>query len=463
MTASEAELLYRTHRGPQDAMMLSSAEELLYGGAKGGGKSYGLRVFGVDYCLRYPGAVVALFRRSYKELEDTHIWAIQNEVPSTVAEYKVGAHNLVFRNGSVIMFRFCEEDDDVYSYDTSEWDALAIDELTQFTDFSYRYLTTRVRSPKPWWPGPRIRCATTPLRRGHAWVKARFVDFAKPYEIKTAPPEEGGMTRQFIPATVKDNRTMIERDPKYLERLKILPEAEYRAAMGDWEVTTSQYFNRWRTSVHVCATFDIPSEWTRYMVVDYGYAKPYAVLWAARPPNTNFLWFYREHYGAGVSSKEQVRRAREAVPPDEKIQFCVLDPSMFSKRPEEGSPISDDWKALGIELIRGNNERIPGWTVMRECLDWTEGPGGEVVVIPRMHVMESCPNLIRTIPQLQMDKNNPEDADTEGEDHGPDGCRYLIRHLFGAPVRPPPVQYVNGPKGLMVLPARQRPRKLVGV
>ena len=150
-------VLYVSHPGPQDQFMESEAQELLYGGAAGGGKSYALRAWGVRYCMTYPEAQIVLFRRTYRELEDTHILAIQREVPSSVATYHTASHNLVFPNGSVFMFRFCEGDEEVRTYDTTEFDAMLFDELTSFTQFQYTYLLSRCRSTKSWWPGRRIR------------------------------------------------------------------------------------------------------------------------------------------------------------------------------------------------------------------------------------------------------------------------------------------------------------------
>ena len=91
-------------------MIETSAEEVLYGGAAGGGKSYALRCYGVNYCMTYPGARGVLFRQSFRQLEETHIIAIQQEVPTAVAHYAAARHDLVFPNGSILHLRFCEKD-----------------------------------------------------------------------------------------------------------------------------------------------------------------------------------------------------------------------------------------------------------------------------------------------------------------------------------------------------------------
>lgn len=444
------------------AFVTSEAEEVLYGGAYGGGKSYALRAIATDYCLRYPGASVALFRRTYRQLEDTHILAIQAEVPKSLATYNQESHTLLFKNGSRIFFRYCEQEDDVYNYDTAEFDMILFDELTGFTYRQYAFLISRCRSTKPWWPGRRIRAATNPGGVGHAWVKARWIDFLRPYEIRKGPPEEGGMTRQFIPAKVTDNPVLMARDPGYLEALKALPPEEYKArALGDWEVYTGQFFTRWNPSVHVVDPFEIPPDWRRYMGVDFGYAVPHAVVWAARPPDTSSLWIYREQYGAGVAPAEQARRAREVtVAHGEKIEFIAMDPSMWAKsKDEHGLPMrsyadlwKDEWAGL-TEVVKADNERIAGALLMQELLSWVATPDGKPQVPPRLFFFRTCENCIRTLPALQRDERRPEDIDTAGEDHAYDAIRYLVRTIFQAPVRPQARRYIETPHGFLVLPA----------
>ena len=445
--------------------MTTTAEEVLYGGAAGGGKSYALRAILVNYCLTHPGATVVLFRRTYRELEDTHILRLQLELPSYIAKYKSTSHYFVFDNGSVLMMRFCEAEDDVRTYDTFEADAMAFDELTAFTQFQYTYLITRCRSTKPWWPGPRIWSATNPGNVGHEWVKNRWDTIAEVHpimSIHTASVDEGGMQRQFIAAKVTDNATLMKYDPNYVHRLAGLPEEEKQAKLfGRWDIFSGQFFQRWRSTVHICHSFDIPREWTRYIFVDWGLAAPHAVYWAARPPMTNSIWLYREQYGAGIPTRQQARMAAEKVKvSEEKIEFIVTDPAMWAKeRDADGdymkSP-ADYWReefAGMTEVIKGNNERLAGASLFREMLDWqgVELPSGlEVIVPPRLRVMrDSCPNFVRTVPSLIHAKTNVEDVDTTGEDHSYDAVRYGLRALFEPPKKPKAARYFETSGGLV--------------
>lgn len=434
----DRKVLYPINPGPQFEFMMTNAEEVLYGGAAGGGKSYGLRAYAVSYCMTYPGSKGVLFRQSFRQLEETHLIEIQKEVPESIAHYAAGPHDLVFNNGSLLMFRFCEKDEDARSYDTAEFDFELFDELSHFTKFQYTYLTSRCRSTRPGWIGPRIRSGATPLGRGHAWVKARWVDAAAPMEIWTADLSEGGMTRQFIPARVTDNPILVKSDPKYLDRLHALPYEEYRAkALGDWDVFTGQFLVRWRQKIHIIEPFDIDPEWDLFLCVDYGFNKPYAALWFARPPGTDTAFVYREQYGPQVTLKEQVRRAKEAIDATgEKLKAVILDPSMMGKvnvKGERITPMSDSWtEKFGnhCPVIRGNNERVPGWRLMREMVDWKETPSKAVAVPPRLFIFNTCSNTARTLPLMIVDKHNPEDVDTDGEDHAPDALRYGLRHAF---------------------------------
>ena len=431
-------VLYECHPGPQARFALSEAQEVFYGGALGGGKSYALRAWGVRYCMTYPRAQIVLFRRTYRELEDTHIRLIQQEIPKSIAHYSGSSHDLIFKNGSVFQFRFIDREEGVRTYDSVEYDAILFDEITMFTEYMYTYLLSRCRSTKPWWPGRRIRSGGTPLGLGMSWVKSRFVTEHPINEVWTAPEDEGGLTREFIPARAIDNPTLMESDPDYVNMLKALPYEEYRAkALGDWDVSTDLFFTRFRKEHHICEPFDIPDDWDKFMCVDYGFNAPYCVLWFARPPNTQSVWFYREHYAKQVKLIDQIYRAYESMrDAGDKIKAIILDPSMFHKTNVKGdriSPMSDDWRRVfGSETLitAGDNDRVPGWSLMREMVDWQDGPDHQLLVPPRLHIFNTCTNLEREMREAIHDNKRIEDVDTDGDDHAIDAARYGLRHAF---------------------------------
>jgi hypothetical protein len=118
----------------------SAADELLYGGAAGGGKSEYLILEAAATCLETPGVEVALFRRTFEELEASLILRAIALIPAQLATYQAGRRRTVFRNGSILWFRCCANEKDVYRYQSAAWVMLGMDELTHFTEFQHTYL-----------------------------------------------------------------------------------------------------------------------------------------------------------------------------------------------------------------------------------------------------------------------------------------------------------------------------------
>ena len=98
---------------PKQAMFhASKANEILYGGAAGGGKTKGSVMDALFRGLKWPGTVAVIFRRSYRELEDTDIKEAQASYPEKLATYNAGRHEFTLANGSKILFRHCENEAD---------------------------------------------------------------------------------------------------------------------------------------------------------------------------------------------------------------------------------------------------------------------------------------------------------------------------------------------------------------
>ena len=179
-----------------------TANEILFGGAAGPGKSHALRWEALDWCLKIPGLQVYLFRRTFPELEDNHILPSLREFPKEIGKFQKKDKRWEFFNSSMLHFSHCQYDSDVFQYQGAEIHLLVIDELTTFSEFQYDYLRGRVRTAldilrRYQHKIPGIICASNPGGVGHEWVKRRWVDFAEPYELKRASEREGGMTRCY--------------------------------------------------------------------------------------------------------------------------------------------------------------------------------------------------------------------------------------------------------------------------
>lgn len=417
------------------------ADEVLFGGSAGGGKSMALLMEAIVEALEVPGNRCLLMRRTYPELEKSLIHTSLQIIPKDLGRYNDGKKRWTFVNGSIIDFGYCENENDVTKYQSAEYGFIGFDELTHFTEFQYTYMLSRLRSTvEGVWP--RMRAATNPGGVGHAWVKKYFIDPAPPETVWTT---DEGLTRCFIPATVYDNPYLMEADPGYIRRLESLDEDSKRALLyGDWDVFAGQAFKEFNRDLHVVKPFSIPKNWTRYRSLDWGYSKPFAVLWGAVDGDEN-IYIYREFYGCekgrydtGIKlDAKEVGKEIAKLSRFEKYRKSVADPACFSKHGYKGETIADLLKEGGAKFERGYNDRIQGKNYIHEKLKIKDD--GK----PSLFIFENCIHLIRTLPALVYDKSRPEDVDTKGEDHLYDALRYMVsarmRHFTQkkSPVRRP--------------------------
>lgn len=371
-----------------------------------------------------------LFRRTYPELEMSLILRAFEWYPSLGGKPKDSGKIWTFPSGATIRFGHLEYEKDVFKFQSAQFDFIGFDELTSFTEFQYLYMFSRCRGVDPT-IRRYVRGGTNPGNVGHVWVKRRFVEGKIPYkshfyklidgkEVEVTSTEPLAMSRAFIPARVWDNPKLIQNDPMYVERLKLLPLDQQKMLLdGDWDVFEGQFFKEWRRDLHVVEPFEIPHGWFRYRSIDYGRTNPFCCKWYAVDYDGN-IWVYREHYQAGWTASENGARIKQ-LSGDEKYRYTMADPSIFSKThlPET---IADVLAREGVPCIPASNERIAGWNSYREYLAFKDNR-------PKIRYFSTCVDSIRTIPQLIHDKAHPEDLDSSGEDHAADTDRYLIQTL----------------------------------
>lgn len=423
----------------------SRANEVLYGGAAGGGKSKAIIMDAFARCMRFPQTHAFLFRRTYAELEDTLIKEAKSSIPPGIAEYNVARHDMTFLNGSVMHFRHCSSAADMYNYAGAEIQWLYIDELTSFEPEIYNFLKTRLRAKKELGVVPVVRCASNPGNIGHSWVKSMFVD-AGPYgslvthkEFSKLINKEKTFTTQYIPALATDNPYISD---DYIFELERKPKALRDALLlGHWDAFEGQVFTEFvndpahyedRIHTHVIAPFKIPDHWVRYMAFDHGYSAPFSCAWFAADESGR-LYLYREWYGCDgtpnkglfLSPKEIAQGIldREEEERKENIRIDrVADPAIFDR--SRGDSVSDmmrncDGRGHGVIFRRGDNERLAGKMQVHERLRFREDD------TPGLYVFNTCKDFIRTVPTLPYSTVKPEDIDTHAEDHAYDSLRYM--------------------------------------
>lgn len=422
--------------GPQtDAIRASSIAELLFGGARGGGKSdFLLGDWCADVGLGVPWRGV-LFRQSYPELEELIVRS-QTVVPQCWpgSEWKKQEKTWHVPTGATLKMRNLENPEDAAHYQGHSYAWIGWDELAAWKDDrAYRMLMACLRSAEDV-KHKRVRATANPGGAGHSWVKARFIDPAPlGYELIRDPVT--GMDRVFIPSRVQDNQFLMRRDPGYVDRLRAVGSPELVRAWleGDWNVVLGAYFQEFG-AVHIRRPFAIPHGWLRFKAMDWGSAKPACVLWCAISDGSvphypvGAMVVYRELYtatepnvGMRLTVEQLADRIRELEVGDEPCAYSVADPAIFTA--DGGPSIAERFGQRKVQFKPADNKRVGklgalgGWDQIRARLIGEDE-------MPMLYVFSTCANLIRTLPTLQHDPAKPEDLDTTAEDHAADTLRY---------------------------------------
>lgn len=402
----------------QRAFIDAREDEVLFGGAAGGGKSYGQVVDALLFALRYPKSKQLILRRTYAELDKSLIRVALALYPREIFTLNSSSHTGRFKNGSCIDFGYCAQENDVYQYQSAEYDVIRFDELTHFTRMQYLYLLSRVRGANDF--PKQIKSSTNPGGIGHSWVKERFVDPAPNGEPFL---DERGSGRIFIPAYLDDNHFLNAKDPDYRRRLESLPDRERRALLhGDWNIFEGQYFTEFSAKEHVIEPFPIPDSWRKYRTIDYGLDR-LAVLWIAIS-DEGVSYVYREFCESGLPISAAARAILDNTPEGEEIYATLAPPDLWSRSQETGKTKASLFLENGVNFTRTSNDRECGWLAIKELLRDT-GKG------IRLKIFRNCQEIIRTLPALCIDRLRPTDCATEPHEitHAPDALRgYAIFH-----------------------------------
>ncbi len=396
----------------QKAFIDAPESEVLFGGAAGGGKSFGQIADALLFAVKYPKSKQLILRRSFPELDKSIIRVSLALFPKEIYSFNASSHTGKFKNGSLIDFGYCAAETDVYQYQSAEYDVIRFDELTHFTENQYIYLISRVRGANSY--PKQIKSSTNPGGIGHTWVKSRFVD-PSPAGVPFIGGD--GMSRIFLPALLDDNRFLSEGDPEYKKRLLALPEREKKALLlGDWNIFDGQYFTEFDRRLHVCEPFEIPASWRKYRTVDYGLDR-LACLWIAASPDGVF-YVYREYCESSLTISAAAKAISERTPKCEDIYATLAPPDLFGRTQETGKSKASIFSEHGVNFTRTSNDRECGWLAVKELL--INSRGGV-----RLKIFSCCTELIKCLPALARDKIRPTDCATEPHDitHAPDALR----------------------------------------
>jgi hypothetical protein len=406
----------------QEVFHKAVADEVLYGGAAGGGKSAAIVAEGITIALEYPGIPVDFFRRSIPELKATIMVEVYKQAGEYIKQGHMKWHGqdryFELSNGSRLRLNYLDNDADVFRYQGAEMPVLCIDELTQFQPAWIEYLKTRNRTSNPDWPVI-FRAGTNPGGVGHGFVKSYFVDIAPPETTYTDPLT--GLTRIFIPAKVDDHPLEAFKQ-SYGRKLDGIADPNLRRALrdGDWDVFAGQVFTEWARHKHVVEPFAIPDHWMKWRAMDYGNKN--SVFWLAQDPQTERTYVYREYREDEYKTVAYKSKMILDLEQGEDIRYGMADPALWNGSADhddkEGDPLAVMFEKHGVKWQPANNDRKAGLAVVHDMLSTADD--GK----PKLQVFSTCLSLIKTLPALPYDRFKVDDVDTHADDHDYDSLRY---------------------------------------
>jgi phage terminase large subunit len=410
---------WRFHAAAREADMSFGPVMIGCGGARGPGKSHAvLSQIGLDDCQRVSGLKVLFLRQTGKAAKESFEDLISKTLKGKVSyTYKAGM--LRFPNGSRVLLGGFKDNKDIDKYVGIEYDLIAIEEINQLTEEKVEKLRGSLRSSKEDWR-PRLYASFNPGGVGHGYVKKCFVlPFLTDTEAET----------RFFPSTYRDNPFLNKEYTQYLESLQGQLGQAWRD--GDFDILAGQFFTEYRSEIHGIEPFDIPFDWKRVCSLDYGYGSYSSLGWWAISPNNEYIR-YRELYVSQKSYSELAKEYVSRTNKNENISHIVCDPAIWNKDGHDefgfsGAEIFErkvkELTGKTPQLVRANNDRVQGWAVMREDLKVFPGQDGSPTA--RIKVFNTCFDWHRTIELQVHSERNPEDLDTDLEDHAMDETRYL--------------------------------------
>jgi len=435
----EQNIVFQPNEGPQTDFLKSADREVLFGGAAGGGKSFAMLADPLRY-MGHPSFSGLLLRHTTEELRELIVKS-QELYPKVFKGIKWSERKMQWTapSGARLWMSYLDKDEDVRRYQGLAFSWIGFDELTQWaTPYSWNYMRSRLRSTASDLP-VYMRATTNPGGRGHSWVKKMFIDPSVPnHSFKATDIETGEVLkypsghakagkslfqRRFIPSKLSDNPYLAE-GGDYETMLLSLPEQQRRRLLdGDWDIAEGAAFTEFDRNIHVVEPFSIPSNWIKFRACDYGYGSYSGVVWFAVGPDEQLI-VYRELYVSKVLAKDLANMILELEAGDGNVAYGVLDSSLWHNRGDTGPSLAEQMIREGCRWRpsdRSKGSRVAGKNEIHRRLqidDFTEEP--------RLVFFNNCTNIISQLPALPLDKKNPEDIDTNAEDHLYDAMRYGI-------------------------------------
>jgi phage terminase large subunit len=375
--------------------------------------------------LSCPNYKYLLLRRTMPELKRSHLGFLDYEMTQLGGSFLHTDSVTRYSNGSTGWFGHCESDLDILKYLSSEYPLVIFDEATTFGGEMFLKLAASCRAPLDSGWLAQVRGGTNPLGVGSDFIKRYFIE-------KTVDPVDDpdyvASDYATIDTTLSDN-PHIDAE-QYRRRLSSLPEHVRRAWLGGEWVSEGAYFSDFHPTKeekgvhkpwHVINTLPtwqgqslFSLSWLGvYRAIDWGYyPDPAVCLWIIALPNRRSIVFKERTWKRTLAADvaKQIKRESEGLHVIE--SFC--DPTMLIKEGQSYS-IGEIFEQNGVPVTPATNDRVLYGYSIHEQLNTMIDETPQLQIV-RPVGQFGCPELLRTLPQLQMDPSDPRKLGN-GNDH----------------------------------------------
>jgi hypothetical protein len=428
---TEVDLTWFRPLPKQRAFIASTADECVYAGGVGSGKTLSGCIKTLLTAVNYPGTNILVGRQTYRALQDTTKRVLIDGddkppiiPPELIKHRSEQDQTITLLNGTTILFRSLEPHN-IEKLLSLNLGAFYVDETTETARVIWETLIGRLRHPA----GPRKGWGTT-NPNGHDWTWSLF----------HPDGSEHDPARDLIIAPTQEN---IHLEPDVLARLYRQPkEWIKRFVLCSFESASGMIYDEFDRRIHVYEHFDLPYQWRRWEAMDWGMRNPACVLWFAMDNDGN-VWIYDEHYADGLRPAEHAT-AIKSIRGGRQFPPIQADPSMWATGFTNRN-VADEFQKQGIALAQASNDRGHGFAVVKSYLQRVDGDDfphghplhGVETGAPRLFISDRCRNLVRELPEYVWKMLSPTREQTEDQpeeprkknDHACDTMRYGMARL----------------------------------
>jgi len=416
-------------------------ENIGYGGAAGGGKSYLSRAVVVAAALLWPGSKSIIFRRTEGEVKENHVNNFRTEVPDVIDGVRLYDWNgddfcATWYNGSRTYFGYLKVDSDVFRYTGNDYDIIVFEEATHYSWFQVSWLLgNRLRATIDG-TRPFALFPSNPGSKGHFWYKRLFIDRNFSSESDEHPDQYA-----FVQALLADNQVLRQRDPRYERRLNRLPEP-WRSWQrdGDFHAGAGAMLSELNRDIHLIEPFEVPPHWLRFGSFDWGYAHPW--VFGEYAVNEDGRIFKLQTLSKIRQLPDAIARTIREHVVIERLSYITAGWDAWAKKASMGEntpSIAEVFEEYGIYLTRANIDRVQGLQTLKRALQFKDKEGEGIDGVPDLVFFRNQGN-IAAIAQLESMTPDPDDMNdvlkVDADEYGRGGDDIYDETRYAAASRP---------------------------